>query len=96
MKLPSTAVLELTSRCNHQCIFCSCPWEYDKDYKNNELSTEEWCRVLDLYFANGVNHVTFTGGEPLLRKDLFDIIEYASLKNFSIGYFANNIIKNSF
>ena len=89
MKLPSTAVLELTSRCNHQCIFCSCPWEYDKDYKNNELSTEEWCRVLDLYFANGVNHVTFTGGEPLLRKDLFNIIEYASLKNFSIGLITN-------
>ena len=24
--LPSTAVLELTYRCNHECIFCSCPW----------------------------------------------------------------------
>ena len=33
--------LELTYRCNHQCIFCSCPWESDEKYRKDELSTAE-------------------------------------------------------
>lgn len=87
--LPKTAVIELTSRCNHKCIFCSCPWEYDKDYKNNELSTDEWCRVIDLYVANNVQHITFTGGEPLMREDLLDILDYAYKKGISVGLISN-------
>ncbi len=89
MRLPSTAVIELTSRCNHMCLFCSCPWEYDKNYKNNELTKEEWFKVIDKYKEYGVNHITFTGGEPLMRDDLFDIIDYASGKNLSLGLISN-------
>lgn len=89
MKLPSTAVIELTSRCNHCCIFCSCPWEFDRDYKNIELSKEEWFKIIDKYVSLGVNHITFTGGEPLMRDDLFDIIDYASHKNISLGLISN-------
>lgn len=39
--LPPVAALELTYRCNHQCLFCSCPWEAEEDYKNAELSLDE-------------------------------------------------------
>ena len=87
--LPSTAVLELTSRCNHFCLFCSCPWEYDKNYKNTELTTKEWFDVIDKYIENGVNHITFTGGEPLMREDLLDIIGYARKKGLSLGLISN-------
>lgn len=87
--LPSTAVIELTSRCNHKCFFCSCPWEYDKDYLNSELSTKEWFAVIDKYMENGISHITFTGGEPLMRDDLFDIISYASQRGLSLGLISN-------
>lgn len=87
--LPSTAVIELTSRCNHLCLFCSCPWEYDKDYKNNELRTEEWFAVIDKYIENGVTHITLTGGEPLMRDDLLEIIKYAKGKGLSLGLISN-------
>lgn len=89
MILPQTAVIELTSRCNHFCLFCCCPWEYDKNYKNSELSASEWCEVIDKYYDNGVRHITFTGGEPTLRNDLFEIIDYASKKDVTLGLITN-------
>lgn len=87
--LPTTAVIELTSRCNHFCLFCSCPWEYDKEYKNNELTTSEWCDVIDKYIENGVTHITFTGGEPLMREDLLEIIKHAKSRGISLGLISN-------
>ena len=89
MILPRIAVIELTSRCNHFCLFCCCPWEFDKNYKNNELTKEEWFRVFDKYYDCGVRHITFTGGEPLMREDLFDIIDYVSKKGFTLGLISN-------
>lgn len=89
IELPQTAVIELTSRCNHMCIFCCCPWEYDKNYKNKELSTKEWFQVIDTYARHGVKHITFTGGEPLMRDDLFDILDYAVNLKLSVGLISN-------
>lgn len=87
--LPRTAVIELTSRCNHACIFCSCPWEFDKDYKNTELPKETWFEVIKTYIQNGVEHITFTGGEPLMRDDLLDIVEFAKKQGISVGVISN-------
>ncbi len=42
-----------------------------------ELTTEEWGRILDIAWREGVPHVTFTGGEPTLREDLPDLIARA-------------------
>ena len=78
---PHTAALELTYRCNHSCIFCSCPWEDDDTYKQSELSLQEWYAVIDQLIKYGVNYITLTGGEPLTRSDLRNIIEYIHLKN---------------
>lgn len=78
--LPTTAVLEMTYRCNHRCIFCSCPWE---DVQGGftrfaELSPEAWKGVLRKLAAMGVCHFAFSGGEPLLKEEVLGIIEYAS------------------
>ena len=45
--LPKVAALELTYRCNHKCLFCSCPWEADEKYLKEELSYQEWTRIID-------------------------------------------------
>lgn len=76
--LPATCVMEMTYKCNHKCLFCSCPWEADENLKNKkELSVEEWKNCIKLMTANGVCSFAFTGGEALLNKDLFKIIEFA-------------------
>ena len=73
---PSVAALELTYRCNHECFFCSCPWEANQQYKTDELSLREWKQVINLLADNGVSAFTLTGGEPLMREDLKEIIDY--------------------
>jgi len=76
--LPATCVLEMTYKCNHKCIFCSCPWEAKNDYKKRrELSLQEWKDCIKLMTENGVCSLAFTGGEALLNKDLPNIIEFA-------------------
>ncbi len=78
--LPSTAVLELTYRCNHNCIFCSCPWfSEDSGFEAlQELDTSQWKSVLDELCRCGVSSLAFTGGEALLRDDCLELLEYAS------------------
>ncbi len=79
--LPSTAVLELTYACNHQCIFCSCPWEDTQGgfIRQQEMSTSQWKAIISKLCAMGISNIAFTGGEPLVRNDLSEIIEHAAL-----------------
>ena len=88
-RLPNVAALELTYRCNHRCLFCSCPWESDETYRKNELKTEQWFAVIDELMKNGVSAFTLTGGEPLMREDLMRIIEYILQKGASLNMISN-------
>lgn len=67
--LPSTAVLEMTYRCNNACIFCSCPWERDggKFELKYESNPDEWRSCIALLVHLGVTRLAFTGGEPLRK-----------------------------
>ncbi len=78
--LPSTVVLELTYRCNHNCIFCSCPWfAPDGNFEQlPELTTEQWKSVIGEMADLGISSFAFTGGEALLRKDCLELLEYTS------------------
>jgi len=78
--LPTTAVLEMTYRCNHRCVFCSCPWEAtDGSYQRHpEMAPDDWRGVLYMLADKGVPNIAFTGGEPLLNPSLVDLIEYAA------------------
>lgn len=77
--LPATAVLELTYRCNHRCLFCSCPWEAEDGAfdRRAELSTAEWKTVISTLTGMGAANLSFSGGEPLMREDCFELIEHA-------------------
>lgn len=78
--LPTTAVLEVTGRCNQTCLFCSCPWYRDGgSYETGpELTTREWKATLDRLCAMGAVNLAFTGGEALLRDDLRELMEHAA------------------
>ncbi|MBN9164716.1 MAG: pyrroloquinoline quinone biosynthesis protein PqqE [Myxococcales bacterium 68-20] len=72
---PYTLIAELTYRCPLRCPYCSNPTNLaDHD---GELGTEEWKRVLGEAEALGVVQVHFTGGEPLARKDLEQLVARA-------------------
>ncbi|MBD3276661.1 MAG: radical SAM protein [Candidatus Aegiribacteria sp.] len=78
--LPANAVIELTYRCCHSCIFCSCPWfSPRKDFETlPELTTRQWKGILDELCSCGVSSVAFTGGEAMLREDCLELLEYTS------------------
>ncbi len=72
---PMGLLAELTHRCPLQCPYCSNPLELERP--NAELTTAEWCRVLDEAAALGVLQLHLSGGEPTARADLEAIIAHA-------------------
>ncbi|MBO8160861.1 MAG: radical SAM protein [Thermosipho sp. (in: Bacteria)] len=73
MRSPEIVEFELTTACNYSCIHCYCN---AGKRSISELTTDEAKKVIkDLYDA-GVKIIDFIGGEPLIRKDIFELIAY--------------------
>jgi pyrroloquinoline quinone biosynthesis protein E len=72
---PYTLVAELTYRCPLRCPYCSNPIEWAR--RKNELDTEDWLRVFREAEDLGVVGLNLTGGEPILRRDLEELISGA-------------------
>ncbi|HRN87947.1 pyrroloquinoline quinone biosynthesis protein PqqE [Hyphomicrobium sp.] len=83
--MPLWLVIELTYKCPLKCPWCSNPVDFDR-YRN-ELSTEEWIDVLREGRRLGSLQLGFTGGEPMLRKDLEVLVGEAD----RLGYYTNLI-----
>ena len=62
--------LSVTDRCNLRCAYCMPEEEYAWLPRADILTFEEVARLVDVFAGLGVDKVRFTGGEPLLRKDL--------------------------
>ncbi len=87
---PYHAVWEVTTRCNLNCIHC---YASSVDSSQAELSTVEGKRLLDQIAENDeIRMIVITGGEPLLRKDIFELIEYAGKLGFSIIFSTNGTL----
>ena len=69
---PLALIAEVTHRCPLHCVYCSNPLEMQKAAA--ELSTDEWVRVFREAGKLGVLHLHLTGGEPLARVDLTELI----------------------
>ena len=82
---PLWLLAELTYRCPLHCVFCSNPVDYTRHA--NELSTAEWRRVLGEARAMGAVQLGLSGGEPLLRDDLEEIVAHAH----GLGFYVNLI-----
>ncbi len=86
---PPTYVLwDCTRRCNLQCVHCGA----SKEKYANELSTDEILHVIDDLAKMKVNMFAVTGGEPLLRNDLFEILCHASKKGIVTGIASNGFL----
>lgn len=75
---------ELMTGCDHSCGHCYNVWNARPEdpqggYKRGMLKSEEFLAVMEKAVAQtGANHITITGGEPLLRKDAMAIVEKAT------------------
>lgn len=89
--VPLSTTIELTHRCDLACVHCYVKHGASKppDAGQVELSPAEWMRVLDEAADLGTLYLTVTGGEPLLREDLFDILAGARQRHFAVRLFTN-------
>lgn len=69
-------IAELTHRCPLQCAYCANPLEMVAP--RDELSTGQWLRVIDEAAAIGILQLHLTGGEPMARPDLAQIVAHAA------------------
>ncbi|MFO7966227.1 MAG: GTP 3',8-cyclase MoaA [Archaeoglobaceae archaeon] len=72
--------IAITSRCNLRCFYChregeTSPQGSTQDLSKKEMSVEDIKRICDVFYDLGIKKVKITGGEPLLRKDIFEIIQ---------------------
>src|SRR5579862_134014 len=72
---PLALIAEVTHRCPLHCVYCSNPMQLAGT--QSELSTAEWTSVFQQAGKLGMLHAHFTGGEPLARTDLTELISGA-------------------
>lgn len=82
---PLWLLAELTYRCPLQCPYCSNPLDFADQEK--ELTTEQWIRVFQQAREMGSVQMGFSGGEPLTRKDLPELVRAAH----DLGFYTNLI-----
>jgi pyrroloquinoline quinone biosynthesis protein E len=82
---PLWLLAELTYRCPLQCPYCSNPLDFARSH--DELSTAEWIEVFRQAREMGAAQLGFSGGEPLVRQDLVELIAAAR----GLGYYTNLI-----
>ena len=83
---------ELTYRCNEVCSHCYLDVLPAYAEAPGELTTQECLRIIDELVALGTMHLLFSGGEILVRRDFFQIAEYARSKRLLLRLFTNGIL----
>jgi len=81
---PLTFNWTLSYRCNFSCDHC-----YSRDESCPELETADILRIVDILAEQQVPFINFGGGEPLIRKDLYDVAAYASAKGLNVSMNSN-------
>ncbi len=71
---PSTLIAELSYQCPLHCPYCSNPLDIGGEAYRDELETEHWLRAFAEARALGVLQLALTGGEPMLRRDLDELV----------------------
>jgi cyclic pyranopterin phosphate synthase len=72
--------LSVTDRCNLRCSYCMPEAEYTWLPREDILHFEEMSTLVDVFVRAGVDRIRLTGGEPLLRRDLPNLVEMLSRK----------------
>jgi radical SAM protein with 4Fe4S-binding SPASM domain len=87
LNIPLSVQLDLTYRCNERCVHC-----YLDHDDHGEMTTAEIKDLLDQMADAGVFYLTISGGEILMRRDFFEILEHARLRTFCIKLKTNGVL----
>lgn len=87
---PLTVNWTLSFDCNFDCLHC-----YSRDEVAGELTTDELKSIVDTLSDQQVPFVNFGGGEPLIRKDLFELTRYATGKGMNVSMNSNGWLIDS-
>lgn len=87
---PTTCTLQVTARCQLDCAHCSAA--RFKTRERSELTKDEWISVIRQSEDLGIYNIVFTGGEPLLRKDIFDLIAAVDGNRADAMMFSNGLL----
>ena len=90
-RIPLTAFIMLTSRCNFYCKHCFLSPEKNA---GNDISKEKWYEIFEILKKQGTIFLIFSGGEPLCREDFSEIYETAFDMGFKIVLFTNASLIN--
>ncbi len=82
---PISTSIQLTSRCSSKCQTCT-HWEVST---HDELTTEEWKHVILSLKNKNVLFIGFSGGDIILREDIFDLISFCTSKALHVGITLN-------
>lgn len=86
---PFLVMINVTNQCNLRCSYCFAQF-YKRD--EEELNTEQIFSLIDELKDLGTQRIALSGGEPLLRKDLPEIIKYIKSKGIECGLNSNGIL----
>ena len=97
---PNWMLAELTYACPLSCGYCSNPTDIGSAARKAELPTRVWKKCIVDGAKLGVSQIGFSGGEPLLRKDLEELVEvavdnnlYTNLITSAVGLNAGRLVK---
>jgi radical SAM protein with 4Fe4S-binding SPASM domain len=95
---PREIMIEIEEKCNLDCEFCFNKNSFANGNRKieNKLSKEKVRKIIDSTVKNKIPVLRFTGGEPLLRKDIWGLAEYAKEKKLELRLNTNGLlIENS-
>jgi cyclic pyranopterin phosphate synthase len=88
--------ISVTDRCNFRCTYCMPKEIFGKDFpyleKAHIMTFEEIDRLVGIFTRLGVKKVRLTGGEPLLRKNLSELVSMLSIRDLEIALTTNGVL----
>lgn len=85
---PRSMDINPTARCNLVCEFC---WGPDRSIPDG-LDTNQWKGAIELFAQNGTDSIVFTGGEPLIRKDIGELVRFAKDRGMRVTLSTNTLL----
>ena len=87
--------LDITNKCNLNCKHCYNKLKYSENSNYRQLSNKEIINLINILHKNNCEGINFLGGEPLIREDMVEIIEYCSKLNIYTSLTTNGILLNN-
>lgn len=88
-KYPLIVAWNITYRCNCNCKYCGINREKSKQ---GELNTKQIFRIISQLSQAGVKFINFGGGEPLIRNDFEEIVDFCNQKDIYVGVISNGVL----